>query len=216
MLWLTTSYRLCARRTRRLRLGRLGELASRGDDAWKALPSTRQEVESLRRLFGKAVAVKVLLGSLASEQTAAKLLADSLLYAMSGADPRRRGEAESIILAGVRRVAGMWLPGRGFKMYPESPDQPDSYFGPKTARYLRHLDLVRDFDGRPGPDMRQAIEEGLRMARDTMASYHLAWPPTDPRHCEDAYAAVRFAPDGPAHAQGLQFARSWQPATNGG
>jgi hypothetical protein len=201
------------RLTRTIRFLQPGESISIGDD-----PSIQElrVLPGLDRPFRVLVQATADYGHACCEQTAAKLLATSLLYAMSGADPRRRGEAESIFLAGVRRVAGMWLPGRGFKMYPESPDQPDSYFGPKTARYLHYLELVRDFDGGPGPDLRQAIEEGLRMARDTMASYHLAWPPSDPRHCEDAYAAVRFAPNGPARALGLQFTRSWQPETNGG
>src|SRR5262249_5743713 len=43
------------------------------DGTWRALPGTRAEVEALRRLFPKAPAPRLLLGSEASEQHLARL-----------------------------------------------------------------------------------------------------------------------------------------------
>lgn len=144
-------------------------------------------------------------GHACCEQTAAKMLAACAMYALAE-DQTRRDRAEAIILAGVRREASMWLRGRGFKMYPETGDQPDSYWGPKAARYLWNLSLLRDLKDQaaPGRALTGAVEEGLAMAADATQAYKLAWPPARLSTCEDAYAALRF---GKANGDALAFVR---------
>lgn len=140
-------------------------------------------------------------GHACCEQTAAKLLAACAMYALSDGAARRE-RAEAIILAGVQREARMWLRGRGFKMYPESSPVPDTYWGPKAARYLYNLGLLSELS--PSRSLSGAIEEGLAMARDTAAAYQIDWPPRRPSTCEDAYAALRF---GGAAREGLAVVR---------
>jgi hypothetical protein len=136
------------------------------------------------------------------------MLAASAMYVMGEDDPKARQQAESIILAGVRREERMWLRGRGFKMYPDGPNQPDTYYGPKAARYLHYLDLLRNTNGGgPTRSLLDGIDKTMEMARNTAAAYRLDWPPTDPSNCEEAYATVRFGADPTAHNRALDVAR---------
>ncbi|MBI4858863.1 MAG: hypothetical protein HY815_01110 [Candidatus Riflebacteria bacterium] len=154
-------------------------------------------------------------GHACCEQTAAKMLAACSMYTLAGDDGDRRARAEAIIIAGVRREASMWLRGRGFKMYPECVDEPHPYYGPKAARYLRNLALLRSGRGSagaggrtgPGAALERAIDEGLAMAEDASGAYRLQWPPTDTATCEEAYAVVRFGADGASRERGLARAR---------
>ncbi len=142
-------------------------------------------------------------GHACCEQTAAKLLAGCAMYALTGAsESARRQQAEAIIVAGVQRETRMWLRGRGFKSYPDSHDSPDTYYGPKAARYLQNLALLSDLG--PSRSLARAIDEGLEMARDATAAYRIEWPPRRPALCEDAFNALRFGGDRDA---GLKTAR---------
>ncbi len=140
------------------------------------------------------------------EQTAAKVLAAAAMYATS-ADPTRRAKAEEILLAGVRRESKMWLRGRGFKAYPDVPDTPDNYVGPLAARHLHYVDLVSDLDGM-SDQLRRAVADAVRMARDAAAAYRLDWPPPRPITAHDAYAAVRFGADAASRRAAVELARN--------
>lgn len=104
----------------------------------------------------------------------------------------------------------MWLRGNGFKMYPESSPHPDTYWGPKAARYLYNLAFLADL--RPSRALGAAIDEGLSMARDAAAAYRIEWPPRRPASCEDAYAAIRF---GGGVGEGLSAVRRLTAAARG-
>lgn len=144
-------------------------------------------------------------GHACCEQTAAKMLAACAMYALA-ADRRQRDQAEAILLSGARREASMWLRGRGFKMYPESANEPNAYWGAKAARYLWSLSLLRELRGSaaPGQALSGVIEQGLDMAADTSHAYQIEWPPARISSCEDAYNALRF---GKANGAALAFVR---------
>jgi hypothetical protein len=173
-------------------------------DADPAIVSLRV-LPGLQKPFRALVDATADYGHACCEQTAAKMLAACAMYALAE-DQTRRDRAEAIILAGVRREASMWLRGRGFKMYPESAGQPDTYWGPKAARYLWNLSLLRDLKDQaaPGRALTGAVDEGLAMAADATQAYQLAWPPARLSSCEDAYAALRF---GKANGDALAFLR---------
>jgi hypothetical protein len=153
-------------------------------------------------------------GHACCEQTAAKMLAACAMYALAGEGSEHesgaalRAKAESIILAGVARERSMFLPGRGFKMYPENLDEPDTYWGPKAAEHLQHLALLKDLGGVAalGPALSRAVEEGLAMARDAMRAYQRTWPPMRMESSADAYQALRFGGGG-REAEALAVAR---------
>ncbi|MEW6732026.1 MAG: hypothetical protein AB1489_11930 [Acidobacteriota bacterium] len=144
------------------------------------------------------------------EQTGAKILSACAMYIFADKDSEQRSRAEAIIIAGVRREATMWLRGRGFKMYPESPDEPSSYYTPKVARYLYNLALLRDVDGNKGLSraLEEAIAAGLRMANDTAHTCGLRWPPVETNTCEEAYFALRFNNSTSAQTRALALVRA--------
>jgi hypothetical protein len=125
-------------------------------------------------------------GHACCEQTAAKILAAGAMFTFAR-DDDERARAEAIVIAGVRREASMWLRGRGFKMYPESADQPSPYWSPLAARHLWSVGLLA-----PSPGLKDSIELALEMARDASAAHDIAWPPRHPVSCQDAYAILRY------------------------
>jgi hypothetical protein len=156
--------------------------------------SALRVLPALDKPFAALVEATADYGHAGCEQTAAKMLAAAAMYALSGGSPARRDKAESILLAGARRAAQMWLRGRGFKMYPDSPPQPDEYWGAKAARHLRSITLLEGLGGREGmsPGLAKGIDEVSAMATDAMRAYRIEWPPAAPANAEDAFAAVRF------------------------
>lgn len=189
---------------RSLRLLEPGEAISLSDD-----PS----YQALRLLPGLDKPFKALVDATGDyshaccEQTAAKILAACAMYALSE-EPARRERAESIILAGVRREKLMWLKGRGFKIYPEWRDEPNTYYGPMAARYLWNLSLLEDVaGGKLSPALARGVDDGLTMAGDTTAAYDIEWPPRKPKSAEDVYAALRFGKGAPGSSL-LGFAKT--------
>ncbi|MBI4751693.1 MAG: hypothetical protein HY774_24690 [Acidobacteria bacterium] len=145
-------------------------------------------------------------GHACCEQTAAKLLAACGMYALANGNSSQREKAEAIILAGIRREESMWLPGRGFKMYPESPNSPHDYYGPKAARYLFNLDLLRTGNNVSKP-LSQGIEKGLKMATDAAKAYRLDWPLETAKSSEEAYNVMRFNLDNTVQGKALDYVR---------
>jgi hypothetical protein len=146
-------------------------------------------------------------GHACCEQTASKILSACAMFAFSDSDPKRQARAEAIIIAGVRRERLMWLKGRGFKMYPESDNTPNTYYGPMTARYLFHLDTLKTMT--KSPPLLSAIQEAIEMATDAARAYQLPWPPNQGKGCEEAYAVLRFGTDQAAKERALGFIRQY-------
>jgi hypothetical protein len=197
-----------------LRLLEAGQQVSRSDDL--SILGLRIQ-PALDRPFTALVDATADYGHACCEQTAAKMLAACAMYALAGEDRRRHDLAETIILSGVRRETSMWLRGRGFKMYPESPNEPNAYYTPKVARYLKNLALLQEVNGsgRPSPALTRGIEEGLAMAADAMKAFKLPWPPRTAGTCEEAYAVVRFGDDPQARAKAVDLVRRTAAAGKG-
>jgi len=145
-------------------------------------------------------------GHACCEQTAAKILAACSMYLFAGDDAKRRAKAEEIILAGVRRERTMFLPRRGFKMYPDSSNEPNDYWGKKCARYLWNLELLR---GASSKALVEAIDDALQMARDATAAYGMSFPPARSESTEDDYARVRFQTDARGREEAVTNTKSW-------
>jgi hypothetical protein len=128
------------------------------------------------------------------------------MYSFAGDDARRRDRAEEIIIAGVRRERKMYLPNRGFKMYPDSGNTPHDYYGKATARYLWNLELLRPT---ASSALLAAIDDGLTMARDATAAYKIDFPPRAATGPLDAYGVIRFGDDARARDKALALLRSY-------
>ncbi len=178
------------RMARAVRMLEPGEHVSRDSDAsivaLRVLPSLDGPFELL-------VEATADYGHACCEQTAAKILSACAMYAFAGSNETRRLDAEAIVVAGVRREQSMWLRGRGFKMYPESANTPHDYYGPKAARYLWNLVLLRATG--VSRTLALAIDQGLEMASDACRAYGIAWPPSSATTCEEAYSMALFGAD---------------------
>lgn len=189
-----------------VRLARTLRLLETGENAAVALDPS---IVALKVMPGVDTTFHLLLdattdyGHACCEQTAAKVLAACSLYALG--EEGKRAKAEEIVLAGIRRERSMHLPGRGFKMYPESPDVVDTYWGPKAARYLWSLGGLEGLS--PSPALREAVKQGLAMAGDACRAYRIDWPPQKPATCEECWAAARFGTSDAARAKALALVR---------
>jgi hypothetical protein len=188
---------------RSLRFLRAGEEVRRTDPGVLGL----RVLPGLERPFGALVEATAHYEHCCCEQTAAKVRAGCAMYALAGADGARRERAEAVIRAGVRRETSMWLRGRGFKIYPDCPDEPDQYCGRLAARHLWDLDLLRQGGGALSPALREDVAHGLEMARDATTAYQLAWPLLRANSPADLYAVMRFSGDEGARASALRGAR---------
>ncbi|MCA9792414.1 MAG: hypothetical protein KC910_11485 [Candidatus Eremiobacteraeota bacterium] len=169
-----------------------GESVDRGGDP---------DILTLRRLPGIAGPMHRLAEATADytylccEQTAAKILAATALWALAERGDRPRYEA--VIRAGVEREKQMHRPGKGFALYPKG-EHPDTRWGPQAALYLRQLAMLE------APELAGLVAEAVAMADDALAAYGTCWPPpgTDP---QSAYLQARF---GPSTLEALSAARN--------
>ncbi len=187
-------------RKRALQLLRSGESINLTDDHTIDRISILPGVESTLEILVDATAEY---GHACCEQTAAIILSACVMYIFAAEDPERRKKAESIIVAGIRREQSMWLPGRGFKVYPEADNTPHAYLGEMAARHLWNLSLLGTGSGGRGesdlpPDLADAQKLGLEMAADVMKAHNRQWPPQNINSYRDAWEVLRFSNNGAA------------------
>jgi hypothetical protein len=120
------------------------------------------------------------------EQTATGILAAVSMYL--GSSNGNQAKAEEYILAGIEREKRMWLKGKGFKMYPERGNIPDTHYGPQAALRLLSLKDIENLDDL-SPALAKAVREGLEMAYDACKAYKLETVPSTINSCQDAYRA---------------------------
>ncbi len=188
---------------RTLRFLQSGERISQQDE---------KDILSLRLLPGLEQPFKLLLDAtsdyahMCCEQTAGKMLAAIAMYTFAD-EQETRDKAESIVLTGTERMKTMWLKGRGFRMYPNSPPEPNTYWGPLASNYLRYVALLQEIepDG-CSPALMEAVEVCLVMAKDTAQGYKRTWPPENAGTPEQAYAMIRYSQDEAIQQRALQWA----------
>ncbi len=146
------------------------------------------------------------------EQTAAKLIAAVAALIAGGEQVKLR----DAILAGVAREKLMYLPGRGFTMYPPKESggdtSPNDYWGKLAAEHLWSISLV----GQPlltpsagntafDPEISRALQDAMAMGEDAAKAYKLELVPTQIESGRDAYRAI--ATNAPSHSNALAYAR---------
>lgn len=152
--------------------------------------------------FGRLLEATVDYSHSCCEQAAAKLIASAALWTMAHGQPATRIRAEASLMAGVRRMETVFMPGRGFAMYPGC-NEPDPVWGATAAIYLQDLALLDR--SLLSSILLSEVELALSMASDALRAYGIAWPPRDPADPRQAYALAVHAPDQAAPA--LEFAR---------
>jgi hypothetical protein len=126
------------------------------------------------------------------EQSSAKFLAMLTGYLTNLDEPPLRDEYESSALAYFRRIQSMYLPERGYTLYPPAEGGrkvPDRHYGPLGTRYQLQLPWPERL-----PQISQAMAEALRelhrMAADAARAYGLTFPPKEIGSCHDAYLVL--------------------------
>lgn len=129
------------------------------------------------------------------EQTAAKVVSACSMYMFAGGDAKIQEKSEAMIIAGLKRQKSMWLPGRGFKTYPEYPNQPDTgYCGPTAARHLASLSLLEQ--NRLRGDLSKWLNEGKKICEDTLIAYRISFAPERFTSMQEVYQCLRFSSNG--------------------
>ena len=106
--------------------------------------------------------------------------------------PDVRDEYESSALAYFKRIQSMYLPGRGYTLYPPNEGgsrEPDTYCAPLGTRHQLNLPKPEKVSGISQP-MAEALTEIHRMANDAANIYKLGYPPDEVKSCHDAYLVL--------------------------
>src|SRR5215831_18377445 len=102
--------------------------------------------------------------------------------------PEVRDAYESSALAYFKRVQSMYLPGRGYTLYPPnegSSREPDNYCAPLGTRHQLNLPRPEQISG-ISHAMTEAPTEIRKMASDAAKAYKLGYPPDEVKSCHDA------------------------------
>ncbi|TWU18632.1 general secretion pathway protein GspE [Allorhodopirellula heiligendammensis] len=144
---------------------------------------------------------------LCCEQTAAKLFSAVICLAnqIGSGEPIER--SCTAIRVGLKRQQDMWLPGKGFAIYPGN--SPDVTWGRMATMHLLKMDFVSEMI-ESSSVARGLLGEVRQLARESAKHYRIAWPPESIGSSEDAYAQLRFANGNQCHrdqGQALEYAR---------
>src|SRR5215472_17526943 len=120
-----------------------------------------------------------------------------------------RDEYESSALAYFKRIKSMYLPGRGYTLYPPSEGgsaEPDKHCAPLGTRHQLNLPRQERL-----PYISRAMVEALtelhQMAGDAARAYRLAYPPERVGDCHDAYLVLANGSTTEQKAQAADYVR---------
>ncbi|MBN1997246.1 hypothetical protein JW935_06830 [candidate division KSB1 bacterium] len=150
-----------------------------------------QLLPSLEKPYKKALKVTADYQHLCCEQTAAKIVAASLMYLYGGGDDRSK--AESMIVAGIQREAKMFRRGNGFLMYPDSSHMSEHYSRLATEYLLYGLKSLSGVASSQA--LQNACSYGLQMAQNAAQFHGIQFPPKKVSSCREAYYVLLEDPN---------------------
>ena len=124
-------------------------------------------------------------------------------------NPELCDEYESSALAYFKRIQSMYLPGRGYTLYPPSEggsNKPDDYCAPLGTRHQLNLPTSERLSG-ISQAMSEALGEIRRMATDAANAYKLPYPPDKANDCHDAYLVLAHGANADKKAEAAAYAR---------
>ncbi len=117
------------------------------------------------------------------EQTSAVMLAAAAAYITAKSENDRRA-ASAHIRATIQREERMWLRGRGFKGWPDYPEEVFCY-SPGATLNLLQMEMLYAFD--LDNELKLGLDTCLTMARDAAAAHKISLAPSAPRSAREAY-----------------------------
>ncbi|MEM6364017.1 MAG: hypothetical protein AAF745_06310, partial [Planctomycetota bacterium] len=145
---------------------------------------------------------------LCCEQTAAKLFSSVVCLANQIGSGEPFDRTCTAIRIGLKRQQCMWLPGKGFAIYPGN--SPNVTWGRMATMHLLKTDFVSELI-ESNSVARPLLDEVRQLAHESAKHYRIAWPPDSIVSSVDAYAQLRFANENQCHgdqSQALVYARS--------
>ena len=167
-----------------VRMLQKGESVHLSDDvtiqSLRVIPNLKQPFKTITRVTAGY-------SHLCCEQTSAKMLS-AMLVVLSGDD-----EGEGVLLAGVRRMESMEMPGGGFSSYPGRGGR-DDYWGRKAVSYLNALKGFAQ-----GSDLSPALAQALQRCEEMAEAGERAYGPCT---CEQSFeSALAFLQSKPSKAR---------------
>jgi hypothetical protein len=117
------------------------------------------------------------------EQTSAVLLAATAAWLTAKDDDTKRSAAAHM-RACIAREESMYLPGKGFKGWPEYPPQVFTY-SPGATLNLLQMDMVKAFP--MDKELEKSVDRCLEMARDAAKAHGIDPAPAAPKSAREAY-----------------------------
>jgi Alpha-2-macroglobulin family len=126
------------------------------------------------------------------EQTSAVLLAATAAW-LTAKDEDTRRSAAAHMRACIAREESMYLPGKGFKGWPQYPPEVFVY-SPGATLNLLQMDLVKAFP--MDKELEKSVDRCLEMARDAAKAHGIDPAPAKPNSAREAYGRFsKFAQD---------------------
>jgi hypothetical protein len=156
-----------------------------GGLALKVLPS-------LEKTFDRMVGGLRAYEHACCEQTSAVLLAATAAWLTAKDDDTRRSAAAHM-RACIAREESMYLPGKGFKGWPNYPAEVFMY-SPGATLNLLQMDMVKAFP--MDKELEKSVDRCLEMARDAAKAHGIDPAPASPQSAREAYGRfTKFTQD---------------------
>lgn len=173
---------------RRLRLLTQGEVVTLEDTRALEL----RPIPGLERPFNVLVEAALLYPYGCVEQTSTKLFAMYIGYVTNQHDEQRASEYEASLQAWYKRLTSMYLPQRGFCLYPPQEgfdSKPDTHYAPLAVKRLLDLPEAEQSNGKSLP-LLDILREIRIMANDAASYYAIENPQRTLSNCHDAYRII--------------------------
>ena len=126
------------------------------------------------------------------EQTSTKLFAMYVGYVSNKHDEQRASEYEAALVVWHKRLVSMYLPQKGFCLYP--PDEgtkgkPDIHYAPLAVKHQLDLPTAEQTE-RTSATLQNILSEIRAMAVDAAGYYKIENPPRALTNCHNAYRVL--------------------------
>ena len=126
------------------------------------------------------------------EQTSTKLFAMYVGYVTNKHDEQRASEYEAALVLWHKRLVSMYLPQKGFCLYPPQDGEqgkPDTHYAPLAVKHLLDLPTAEQVVG-ASSTLHALLHEIHTMAIDAASYYKIENPPRTLVSCHDAYRVI--------------------------
>ncbi len=126
------------------------------------------------------------------EQTSTKLFAMYVGYVTNKHDEQQASEYEAALVAWHKRLVSMYLPQKGFCLYPPQDGEqgkPDTHYAPQAVKRLLGLPTIEQA-GEVSSALHSILSEIRTMAIDAARYYKIEHPQRTIASCHDAYRVL--------------------------